>query len=225
MDATTFIKTIFFGQIIVACFSTYFAIKVLRRQSIPENIRFFALYPILSLIIGVPNIIHDYYLKSLKPFCNVLNNLTLIIHISLIGYFIYSVLKSKELKRIYIVLLSTFQLIIVWYLSSIDVFKTSYTAYGVTNFCIIIATLFYYFEVFVNPPVVKLTDEPSFWIISGVFFGMCLNMPFTATSNIILHENNDTIKMIMGAFLVLSFTLMHSFFVKGLKCTIRQHNI
>lgn len=216
------IITFYIGQIAAACITTYYAFKVLRLKYIPINIKFFALYPILALSIGIPNILNDFSIKNLKHFVGVLNNVTLLLHISLIGFFIFSCLKRKEIKRLYLFVLIGFQLIVVFYLISVNLSSQNFIAFAITNFGLIVLTLFYFFEIFINPPILKLKEEPSFWIITGVFFSTCLNMPFYATYKVILDNNDVFIKSLVGVLVSLSYIIMFLFFVKGFKCSIKN---
>lgn len=225
MKGNFIIATFYIGQIIAVCISAYYAIKLLRLKNAQSNLKFFAFYPILAISIGIPNIINDFAIKNLRLFCNVLQNVTLLLHISLIGYFIYSCLNRKLLRQSFFIVLSIFQVILLIYLSSIDITRKSFFAFAITNFGLIILTLFYFFEIFINPPILKLTEEPHFWIVTGVFFSMCLSMPFFATYKVILQEYVEFVQTLVASSIALSFIIMHLFFVKGFKCSIKNQNI
>ncbi len=218
------VATFYIVQIIAVCISTYYAIRLLRLKNVQINLKFFAFYPILTISIAIPSIIHDFAIKDLRSIKNVLENVTLLLHISLIGYFVYTCLNRRLLRRIYFIVLSSFQLIVIIYLSSIDLTKKNFFAFAITNFGLIILTLFYFIEIFINPPILKLIEEPHFWIVTGVFFSMSLSIPFFATYKVIMGRNGEFIQTLVGASVALSFIIMHLFFVKGFKCSIKNHN-
>jgi len=53
---------------------------------------------------------------------------------------------------------------------------------------------------------------------------MSLSIPFFATYKVIMGRNGEFIQTLVGASVALSFIIMHLFFVKGFKCSIKNHN-
>ena len=94
----------------------------------------------------------------------------------ILEYSIFAILLSKFIKLtlikkylIFSCILFTIIAIIIWYLNPSFVRIISVTT-AIESISVIPFCLYYFFELLIHPPLLKLTMEPSFWITTGILF-------------------------------------------------------
>lgn len=85
---------------------------------------------------------------------------------------------------------------------------------------IVIAAIYYFYELFQSDKSVYLTREPSFWIVSGLLFFYSCSFPLFTLINVFYSPSNKTIFNLMYLSSVLNILLYSSFMVAFL-CRIK----
>ncbi len=92
---------------------------------------------------------------------------------------------------------------------------------SIFNICKTIFCIYFYYDLFRKPPYQKIKSEPSFWIITGLFFYSCLSMPFYALNDYLRAEFPATISENLFTISNIMIIIMHLFFIKAYLCTLR----
>ncbi len=91
----------------------------------------------------------------------------------------------------------------------------------IESYLMIIGCLFYYLEIFVCPPKVKLLDHPKFWFVTGMLILFAFLVPFYLQyDNILLQYLSLYNTVYIMNFI--GYTILFIFFNIGLRCQIKK---
>jgi hypothetical protein len=79
--------------------------------------------------------------------------------------------------------------------------------------------LFYFYEVFAEPPDMPLRNHPVFWIVSGIFLLSSLSVPFS----LIMTESNMAdhfMFMVLFSIRAFAYVILFIFLHTALKCQV-----
>jgi len=202
--------------------SSVFSLKLIGNASIPKYMEKFYWYSFIATFSSSFNYIQKYGYIFSKNVSVVLQSSLLLFHFIFLSLFIYRVLPtkidSKEIKILFFLLL----LIIIYCVFTNDLTIPAYKAYSFTNFGLVLFCCFYYLQLFESMPTINLLKEPSFWIISGVFFCMCATIPLTSLRGYLYHNIPYNLYLSMGGIGFFAYGVMHLFFIKAYLCSISQ---
>lgn len=85
------------------------------------------------------------------------------------------------------------------------------------SLCIAIPCIFYFHEIFTSPPLVNLSEEPSFWIVTGYLFMVICTLPFYLLENY-LHENMINLQKQIYILNYVFYCLLFVFISKAFLC-------
>lgn len=177
---------------------------------------------VAGLITTISFLQKKFYILN-RPIWGLINNLLLLFHFIFLSLFIYGVLANKKFFRIMNVLFFTFIIIILFCLFTNNLSGQNSTAFAFTNFGLVIFCCFYYFQLFEDMPTVNLLDEPSFWIINGIFFCMSATIPVLALRYYSLNKMSVYIYSIIEILIPFLYGIMHLFFIKAYLCSKDYH--
>jgi len=217
---------IYFIVIFVSCLTSLFFIKVERK---PSYLNYFFIYPTLAFIFLLNKTLAS-NIKSYHDYINlnysqIIYNISFILHFILLGLIIKRNIETIYSKKALNILYYTFLIIISYSIFAKDLRIKNGLAYGITNSCLTIFCLLYYFSLFKSPPTLVLIQSSAFWIINGIFFGMITTIPINFSGDIFLKLGNQENIQILKKFGYLSYITMHLFFIKGYLCTLRPHKV
>jgi hypothetical protein len=137
----------------------------------------------------------------------------------LISLFFYLLFKKDKIKlfiKIFFILIIAF---IVYLLSNNDLHKLLFQLYSVYNFGIFIFCLYYYYQLFNNnEPVLKLWDDPTFWIVAGLFLYAAISFPFFAIIDYLILNFGVAIARIALIFANIITIAEYLLFIKAFRC-------
>ncbi len=179
----------------------------------------FYLYPLIGVLLGVPIFFN---MNFNLDFLMAVNNVSLIFHFSFLSYFIIRVIPVNAKSKIYFYLFSfVFLFLIILGLVTNDITKPLSHVFAISSFGLTVLSLVYFYLLFEKNPILKLLNEPSFWIISGIFFAMSLYIP-VAISIGYVRNNASFYLTIFSNVLMFCYGIMHLFFLKGIYCALRM---
>lgn len=140
------------------------------------------LYIVVSLALNVLLKITDFLPKNIATnnYTNLVINIYSISEISLIYYFIFSLLKGSNFKTLmiflYIFYLSV--IVIIWFTSHNSIFFYLPLLMGLENLFIVISSFFYMYEIFKSNDILNFKADPKFIAVSGILFYFSISIPF-----------------------------------------------
>lgn len=207
------------------CFiiSFIYSFKLIGNNSIPNYMRGFFYYNFVAIIMMIIYLLSYHFSLFSRIYASRINNFLLIFHFIFLGLFIYRVIIEWVNKKIFFSIF-LFELAI---LISILIYnyseKTDLISFSYANFALIILCLFYYNYLFKNPPTLNLLKEPSFWVITGVFFCMILHTPISAIFIYIKQTASTQVASALFNIISFAYASMHLFFTKAILCSINHH--
>jgi hypothetical protein len=218
------IKLIFFAvQCLSIILSFIFSLRTINNINIPKYLQGFYWYNIVALFFALLSLVETFITGiKISPF---LLNFSLIFHFIFLGTFIIKTMPQSSLTMWLKIIFIIFTLLIVAYIFSYNFFKINNKAYSVSNFALTIICLFYYYQLFKKPPILSLKEMPSFWIVSGVFFGMGINTPFSAIVDFFKYKPNILNHVFFYVLMTNGYIIMHLFFIKGFLCSTKVKKI
>lgn len=218
------LNTYLFIHSIVFCIyilSFIYSIKTVGKEQLPGYMKYFFWYPLVATCLFIL-----FWLSHFKVLPNLFfyysNLVSVLFHFSFITLFIIRIIDSKNKKPL-LILYILFLFIIIFYLIK-DFIQRNGLPFTISSIGLVIFSLIYYFQLFKNTPTVNLLLEPSFWIITGVFFGMGLNIPPYALGEYIINKNlQKEVYYLFAIIITSSYGIMHLFFIKAFTCSLLHH--
>jgi len=133
-----------------------------------------------------------------------------------IYFFFYKV--SFFNNRIKKILLVSSILFLLFYITSFtSLFYISHMSYlyNFESMIILLPCFIYLYQLFLNPPVLDLLQEPSFWFTSGVLIYFILTLPlFIIVDNLNDHYYTAMVNIIN----LIGYMIIFSFLIKAYRC-------
>jgi hypothetical protein len=211
------------SALLVGVFYCYRAIN-------PSYLRIFPGYLFVSIAIEVfinpyiiaifhyePFGVHQHYAKV------ALYNLFTPFELFIFSWFLFQVIQSTFIKKVLIASLLLFSLFFILYSLRTDLGNKA-NAIGVVleSVIIIIPCLTYYRELFTRSEPVDLLREPSFWLVTGIFFYLATIIPFYVTSNYLVSHGLARAAKSLASINNFALVITYLLFIKGFTCRIRK---
>lgn len=205
---------------IFTIFVSFFVLLTIPKQvNVPKNLRLLYLYPLGAILVFFVYLMSKLNILLLETYFR-FNYITLVYHLSFLCFFIIYELKENKLKTIskYVYFLFCTLLILVL------IFKPNEPHLGIaTSYLgLLIISTFYFIDIFINVPKIRLSNLPSFWIIVGIFINMIFGIP-TSTLFFYVKKNQPELLNVFAILIVASSTFMYLMFIKGGICFKKHH--
>lgn len=211
----------FDSQLVVSLLSFIFSLRLIKNKYTPVYMRSFFIYPAVGLLIIIPLFLTTHFFKSYKPYSSVINNLSTIFHYCFLGAFIIRVMPNRSNNNVIKLIFATFLLLIFIVLFKEDITKPNSFAFATANLGLTIFCIIYYFKLFNNLPILDLKNEPSFWVITGVFFCMSTHIPLITAYDYLINKISLYSIRIINLVAIFCYVVMHLFFIKACLCSVR----
>jgi len=182
-------------------------------------------YTIVAGLFSFYNFFQKYFIISSKNAFGFLHSALLLFHFLFLSYFIYGVLPNKTIPKFLKILFFFLFLIIMICLLTNESPRPQSVAFTFTNLGLVIFCCYYYSQLFEAMPRKNLLKEPSFWIISGIFFCMCSTIPLGAMRTYLFGSQPYELYFLLGTLGYFAYGVMHLFFIKAYLCSVNQPKV
>ncbi len=210
-------------QCAIICVSFMFSLVLFIRSNTTAYFKGLFLYCFFAFLLAILSFIETNFYGI--RYAAILLNFSLIIQLILLGNFILSALNSERLRKTLRIFLVIFVLILIVIIFQNKLTSMNSKAYSFSDLCLIIFAIFYYLQLFKDPPSQKLNDQPSFWIITGIFVGMGINTPLASFADYFKIHNSIIDDFFFYLIMINGYLIMHFFFIKGFLCLMRTNKI
>lgn len=211
---------IWFGTLVILI-SFITALRLIGKRNCPFYLKNFYLFPFLALLVSANTILGGYFHLFSHRLIHIIQNLLFILEF-LFWYLFFLALIKRNSKSLHFVFMLF--LVITILLRLITGFHNlRFEILAVTNFGNIFFCLIYYNELFKSIPKLNLNSEPSFWIVTGLFFYNCISLPIYTIESFLTTNLPRLITRNIFATTNIAIILMHILFIKAYLCQIRQH--
>jgi len=177
------------------------------------------IFPVLLLVVLVGEYV-GYQLGSRHHTNVFLYNMISIVEFTFYFFFYYSVYRVSLAKKIMLVLTPAYlagALINIFFIQGKNAFHT-YTYMAACLF-VIMASIYYFLEMFRYPQTGSIMRDPAFWITSALFFYYTCVLPVFGISNYI-SSISRSLKQILGFIINLTNILLYSLFTLAFLCKL-----
>lgn len=218
-------QALFFITVFLYTLSFISSFCMFRFKGIDKKIKWLFLYSSVAFVFSIPAFVIIIQNFKLPPLFIYINNLSLLFHFLFFSTFIFYQLRSKINQKIVLVLIAISLLGIFYLLITENTSTFNYHAFAISSLSLVAISVFYYIELFTYPPVLNLLKEPVFWLVTGVFVSMGLNLPYNATKNFKIISTTSYLSslfIIIGHF---GYSVLHIFLIKTYICAIQNRRI
>jgi hypothetical protein len=181
--------------------------------------------------IGIEALVNPYVNKLIdfKPFAshqpyimNIFYNLFTLFELFIFSYLLFQVVRSLKIKKILIVLICLFSVFFVQYLLQEDLGAFSNIAVALESIIIIIPCLTYFRELFTRAEPVDLLREPSFWLVTGIFFYLATIFPLYMTRSYLISHGLIGVSKSLSSINNFALSITYLLFIRSYTCRIKK---
>ena len=199
------------------------------REFNPSYLKIFPMYLFVSIAIEIlvssqiDRAFHFRPFGSYQPYLRmVFYNLFTLFELIVFAWFLFQVIRSIKIKVTLIILLSMFIIFFILYsiLKGLDNFND--IAVALESIIIIIPCLTYFREIFTWKEPVDLLREPSFWLVTGIFFYLATIFPLYVTRPYL--TTNGFMGVTKSLYSINNFALSITYllFIRSYTCRIKK---
>lgn len=177
-------------------------------------------YFAVGAILAIATFLKKYWVLYDQKLASLINSSCLLFHFIFLSAFIYCTLPYKK-SILYRVIFLVCTVLIIFCLFTNNSYTLPSNAFAISNLGLVIFCCFYYYQLFEAVPTITLLKEPSFWIITGIFFCMCSTVPILAIRFYLLHNTSQKFYSTIEIVIPFAYGVMHLFFIKAYVCSIR----
>lgn len=215
---------IWIGTVVISI-SLIMAYSINKKQYIPPYLKRFYWYPLLALAISTNTIASQHFRLHPSSIYYSIQNIFELIDITFWGLFFLRLLKGtksyKHTKNIFLLFLFTGTL----FMFITNISKVNFQAYAICNLGKCLFCILYFNNLFKDNPKLNLKSEPSFWIVTGLFFYSAITLPEYAIYDYLRKNLDRLILNNIFAASNMAIIIMHILFINAYLCSIRQKGI
>ncbi len=157
-------------------------------------------------------------------FPNTSNTLVAYVELLVYFYFFSKILEGNKIKKILTGLTVLYSLILIVFITTKFGFITTRYDYitviiGATEFLFLLVPCVYYFlQLFKTKSTLRLTEKPSFWIVTGIFFYCFISVPFYVIRRYLVNSYPELFGIIGATFFYIPFIVNILFLIKAFLC-------
>jgi hypothetical protein len=209
------------AALIIACLYCY-------RPDRPAYLKVFPLYLFVSFWI---EFFADKFLRPFLPFtihdenshiADVLYNLFTLFETAVFSYFLYQVIRSPFMKKFTVLLLALF---LIYFTSASflhGLYYHNYKAVALESIVILIPCLIFFRELFTRHEPLNLLKDPSFWMITGIFFYLATIFPLFMTLPWLRSHGLNNVAHGLYSINDFAVSVTYFLFIKGFTCRIKK---
>ena len=179
-------------------------------------------YTILNICISVLRSLERYLHLIPQELFRIIILLSLFFHFAFLSLFIFQFYSIKKEKNYFKILFWFFIVALIIFIIT-DIVYRYVISFGIANTGLFIFCIYYYYQLFRKPPILNLLKEPSFWIITGILFGMSTTIPIFLMGGYLYHNLPRNIFYSIATIAPFGYGIMHLFFIKAFLCSVHPH--
>jgi hypothetical protein len=209
------------ASLLVGCLYCY-------RAGAPGYLRIFPLYLLVSIAV---EFFANKYFRILLPFHlddvklvvrQVSYNFFTVFETVVFIYFLYQIIRSTQIKRLAIGL---FILFLIYFITSTVVgglYQFNDMAVFFESVIIVFLCLIFFRELFTRPEPVDLLREPSFWLVTGIFFYLATIFPLFLAGSYLRSHGLGKITYTLYSINNFAISITYLIFIKGYTCRTKR---
>lgn len=223
----TFYDIMVWFQSICMILSFLFSLRLISNKNVIPYMRYFYWYSIIGALITILRITSKTYHFPSENILAIISNYSILFHFTFLSWFINSLMPNKKQFRLLLPVYISIFCITLFFLILYPEKKQNSTSYGIANLGLVIYCITYYYQLFQITPKFDLLKDPSFWIISGIFFCMSITIPILSLHQYLRNENyiNPEDRKNFSGIVYLAYGSLHLFLIKAYLCSIHHPKV
>lgn len=213
---------LYYIQSVVILISFLFSLKLIKNRSIPKYMYRFYWYNIVAILVTLFFLLQLHFFGKLNLALG-LNNISVLFHFTFLSFFVIKVIPNHNKKALLFLKLIYFVIVFftIKFFINTNITKQINAAFSIINLGLFIFTLTYYFQLLNTTPKFNLLSEPSFWVITGIFFSSALLFPVSTALDYLPVNSIKNNLFIINLALSIPCILFHLFLIKAFICSIK----
>jgi hypothetical protein len=207
-------------QCLIIFLSFFFSFN-LYRLSWKNGIKYFSIYHFVAFVMVIPFFLMFNGLFKIL-FFNEMNNYSLLFGFLFLSLFMIFNMPNKRGRGLLIALFMILFFLLIFNILIREVDKSiqNSQAFAINCFGLFIFSIIYFFKLFKVIPEIRITSDPIFWVIIGVFSFSIMSSPvFIVTGFFYKIDPENRILILIGLLPSIGFTTLHLFLIKAILCT------
>ena len=199
-----------------------FSIPTIGNKKIPVYMKGFYVYPLVAACLSSLPLINYCWPGSVPDkLYFTINICSLFFHLFFLSLFFFRIPLLKTARPLMIKLLILFCIVLVIFAARNIYNPVGRNSFSIANTCLASLCIIYYFELFRQTQILNLFEEPSFWLVTGIFLTMTVIVPLDFLESVESPLLRDEI--LKGIHSIGSFVygIMHLFFIKSYICSVK----
>lgn len=137
--------------------------------------------------------------------------------------FFYQLLNNRAMKKLIVISNFIFSILFFYMFFSEPSFHnkisdiTQSKVYTLEGIILLVFCIFYFFELFKKSLAIQITNEPAFWVSTGLFFFLTCTLPFSLIENYIRNKYPELIISYYSIFYIF-YILLFSMLIRAYLC-------
>ena len=203
-------------------------ISLARRKELPA-FKWLPLYILLFLVVFLVDYAYNILLypseqERFQKYQRQLNFFTTVAELLVFSSFIYSSLNLRFLKRILraTIFLSLSCFFVIYILTHVRHGYISYsslnTIYILELGTLLLSSVFFFVQLFKEPPVPNLRSVAGFWVATGLSFYCLCTLPITIVNSYFFTNTRDLLYTNLFSIIYLFYIILFSLIIRSLQC-------
>ncbi len=207
-------------QCLIIFLSFFFSIN-LYRLSWRNSMKYFSIYHFVAFIMAIPFfLMFNGFLKISYLF--EINNYSLLFGFLFLALFMIFNMPNKKSRQFLIALFIILFTLLIFNIFKKDLDKSlqNSQAFAINCFGLLLYSIIYFFKLFKVIPEKRITTDPTFWVVIGVFSSSIISSPiFIVTGFFYKIDPVNRVLILIGLLPSLGFITLHFFLIKAILCT------
>jgi len=194
----------------------------------PPYLRIMPVYLLVS--IGIEILVNRFInqLLDFRPFAHLpdarttLYNLFTPFELIIFSYFLFQVIQSLLVKKLVVILICLFAIFFVQYSLQKGLGDSNDIAVVLESVIIIIPCLTYFRELLAWNEPVNLLREPSFWMVTGIFFYLATIIPLYMTRSYLYTHGFAGVSKSLSSINNFALSITYLLFIRSYTCRIKR---
>lgn len=193
-----------------------------RKKTDYKYLQLFYFEPLIGLLISVNAFVHLHFSIYNFKLTFLFQDILLIGDILFWTYFFFNQAKKNRLKRFIKIIFLIIGVMIITSFYLKGNYTPNFFFYSISNLWKSTLCLLYYNSIFSANPNLHLKKDPTFWIVTGIFFYSSLTLPHYSLHFYLKEHLSVELMNNVFAFTNISIVVMHIIFMKAYICILKE---
>lgn len=202
--------------------SLCFSLPLINNSKVVKYMQHFYWYSIVAFLLVLLKLMSRWFLFPSANTITIIGNYSILFHFIFLSLFILFLVPGKKSMTVPFTLFVLVITATLYCLITFQKVQQNSVSYAIANLGLVFYCLVYFYHYFQELPRSALFKEPSFWVITGVFFSMSTSIPINALHDYLRVDKVLALQQKKDLFSIayLSYGTLHLFLIKAYLCSV-----